>query len=330
MKNRASTIALTLLLSSLVHGESHVLKFVKAIGVGRNLDKYGWMNFVAFNQDGTMVASNGSASPDDVSGNLSFWSFPEGALVKQLAGWPTSISADWRYYASNRSVVEVETGRPRISRTEKEYAVYAFSPDGRYVAESRVAERADVSSIRVLDLSSDKPVSAFGKHRAFSLAISPNGMILASGHWDIVTLWNLFTGQRVGVLRGFGRYVEGLSFSKDGKLLAGGTDFGGLQIWDVSRGTRLHSLTIEGGNVSQPAFSPDGRLLAIGVYGTGSAWLIDVGTGRILESQKVSDLGCGSVAFSPDGRFLIAPPTGGLGKWPYDHGGTIRVFEVAD
>jgi len=48
----------------------------------------------------------------------------------------------------------------------------------------------------------------------------------------------------------------------------------------------------------------------------------------VLDHKKISDLGCGSVAFSPDGRYLITPSTGGLIKWPYDRGGTIRVFKV--
>lgn len=80
--------------------------------------------------------------------------------------------------------------------------------------------------------------------------------------------------------------------------------------------------------MSDPAFSPDERLVAVGIYGTGSVWLIDVGNGRILDSRKVSEIGCGSVAFSPDGRFLITPSTGGLIKWPYDTGGTIQVFKI--
>ena len=95
---------------------------------------------------------------------------------------------------------------------------------------------------------------------------------MASGHWDIVTLWDMFTGKRLSVFRGFGRYVRGLAFSRDGKLLAAGTDAGGLQIWDVRRVKRVVSLDIEGGEVSKPEFSPDGRLVAVGVYGTGTVW----------------------------------------------------------
>jgi WD40 repeat protein len=112
-------------------------------------------------------------------------------------------------------------------------------------------------------------------------------------------------------------------------LIAAGTDGGMLQIWDVSLRSKVASIDIGFGvGVSQPAFSPDGRLVAFGVYGTGTAWLVDVPSGKIIDHQKVSDLGCGSVAFSPDGRFLITPSTGGLIKWPYDKGGTIRVFAV--
>jgi hypothetical protein len=55
---------------------------------------------------------------------------------------------------------------------------------------------------------------------------------------------------------------------------------------------------------------------------------VDVRSGKIIDHAKVSDLGCGSVAFSPDGRYLIVPSTGGLVTWPYDRGGTIRVFKV--
>jgi WD40 repeat protein len=159
--------------------------------------------------------------------------------------------------------------------------------------------------------------------------MSPDGTTLASGHWNVVILWNMFTGKRLAVLRGFERYVKGLSFSRDGRLLAAGTDAGGLQIWDVRRRIKVGSLDIGGSEVSEPAFSPDGRLVAIGVYGTGTAWLVDASNGKIVDYQKVSDLGCGSVAFSPDGRFLITPSTGGLVKWPHDTGGTIRVFRVS-
>jgi WD40 repeat protein len=309
--------------------QSHALKLDKEIGVGWRTGNYGgWMSFVAFSPDGTMVASDGPAAADDVSGELTLWNFADGRLIKRLPGRPSAISRDWKYYATDHGVAEMETGRPLISLGKDVYAVHAFSPDSRYVAESIGIGGDDSRKIHVVELATGKTVSAFGRYAPSSIAISPDGSTLATGHWDVVILWNMFTGKKLGAMAGAGRYVGGLSFSRDGKLLAAGTDAGGLQIWDVSPRTKIASIDIGGGGVSDPAFSTDGRRVAVGVYGTGTAWLVDVPSGKIIDHQKVSDLGCGSVAFSPDGRFLITPSTGGLIKWPYDKGGTIRVFRV--
>jgi len=314
-------------LPGFAQSQSHSLKFEKEIGVGWRADKYRWMSFVSFSPDGTMVASDSPSRPNDVSGNLTLWSFPEGRLIKRLPVKPRAISRDWKYYATDHGVAEMESGKPVISLRKDVYAIHAFSPDGRYVAESLSGPRRH-SHIRIVELASGKQVSEFGKLDAFALAMSPDGATLASGHWDVVVLWNMITGERLAFFKGFGRYVKSLSFSPDGGLLAAGTDAGGLQIWDVRDRSRRATLDIGYSDVSKPEFSPDGRLVAVGVYGSGTAWLIDVGSGKIIDRQKVSDMGCGSVAFSPDGRFLITPSTGGLVKWPYDRGGTIRVFRV--
>lgn len=306
---------------------TRILEPVKQIGVGWRIGKPGWMSFVSFSPDGTMVASDGASTPDDVSPNLTLWSFPEGRLIKRIPVRPTALSSDWKYYASYNGVGEVQSGKGLISLGEGVFALHAFSPDSRYVAES-LPGRIHDPHIRIVELASGRVVSAFGEHTAFSLSISPDGKTLAAGYWNVVTLWDMLSGERLAVLRGFGRYVQGLSFSHDRRYLAAGTDFGGLQIWDVHRQMRIHSLHIEEGQVSDPQFSPDGRFVAVGVYGTGAVWLVDTRTGKILDHEKVSDMGCGSVAFSPDGHFLIVPSTGGLIKWPYDHGGTIRVFKI--
>ena len=305
--------------------QSHALKFDREIGIGGGR----WMSFVAFSADGTMVASDGPATAGDVSGDLTLWNFADGRLIKRLPAEPTAISSDWKYYATYHGVAEMETGRPVISLGKDVYAIHAFSPDGRYVAESIGVGSRDGGKIHLVELATGKRVSAFGRSAPNSMAISPDGSTLAAGYWDVIILWDMLTGNKLAALSGAGQYVAGLSFSRDGKLIAAGTAGGGLQIWDSGLRSRVASIDLGFGvGVSQPAFSPDGRLVAFGVYGTGTVWLVDVSKGKIIDHQKVSDLGCGSAAFSPDGRFLITPSTGGLIKWPYDKGGTIRVFTV--
>jgi WD40 repeat protein len=318
-----------LLLANVCHCQEHALEFVKQIGVGWQSDKYGWMSFVAFSPDGKMIASDGASSPEDVSGNLTIWGFPDGKLIRELPGRPVVVSDDWKYHATFHDVRELDTGRSLISLGDNVGAVHSFGPDSRYVVESVPGNRAKGTAIRVLELPSGREIAAFGDSGAFALAISPDGKTLATGHWNVVTLWNPMTGEKLATLRGLDRYVKGLAFDRNGGLLAASTDLGGVQIWDAHRFERIHSIRIGGGEVSEPKFSPDGRFVAVGIYGTGTAFLLDVATGKIVDDQKVSDLGCGSVAFSPDGTFLITPSAGGLIKWPHDRGGTIRVFRLS-
>jgi WD40 repeat protein len=320
------------LIATTARAEESVLTFLRKIGVNANDAWNGWMSFVAFSPDGTVVASDGPANPQDSSGGLTMWTFPEGQFIKSIPFRPQAISYDWNYYTSDHGVISVQSGRvlANLGGTKFRWANSAFSFDSRLVAFSGEpsGKRSHTEQIHISRLVDGTVISKFGTRAVFSLAFSPENSVVASGHWDNVTLWHWVTGERIALLKGFERYVVGISFSPDGKLLAAGTDLGGLQIWDVAANTLLHSINLKGGDVSTPAFSPDGSLVAAGVYGTGKVFVVDVLTGAIVGEARVSGLGCGSVAFSPDGRYLITPSTGGLITWPYDRAGTIRVFEV--
>lgn len=297
MSRRAGMFLLAMfLVTRMANSQNVALEPMKPIGVGWQTDKWGWMSFVSFSSDGKQIASDGATDPQDVSQNLSFWSFPEGRLVKKIPVMPTKLSPDWKYYATFHGVGEVGTGKSLISLRDREFAVLAFSPDSHYVAGSLANKENRRGRIHVIELPGGKQVNTFSRYAPSSLAISPDGLTLAAGHWDIVVLWNMLSGKRVGVIRGFGRYVRGLSFSGDGEHLAAGSDTGAIQIWDVHSLTRMQSIQLDGGDVSDPAFSPDGRLVAFGIYGTGTVWLIDLRSGKALDrtfKSIVSACPCG-------------------------------------
>lgn len=329
MNRKASMLSLLVMsLAAVSLGQTPAMEPLKPIGVAWNGDQWAWMSFVAFNDKGNEIASDGAITPGDTSGELSLWTFPEGRLVRTFPIKPIAISGNFRYYATYHSVGDLTTGKTLLSLSEDTYATFAFSHDSHYLAESAWRNAPRGGKIRVLELPSLRQVSAFSRSSAQSIAISPDGETLASGHWDAVVLWSIQSGKPVGVLRGFGRYVRGLAFSRDGSLIAGGTDAGEVQVWDVRTQKQISSVALGGLTVSDPAFDVDGTHFAVGVYGIGTVFLIETTSGKILDRRKISDLGCGSVAFSPDGKFLIAPSTGGLVTWPYDRGGTIRVFRI--
>ena len=321
MKPRAILI---FLLAVTAHAAPPTLKPIKRIGPGWPPDKWAWMSFVAFNRSGTEIASDAAGTPTDTTGTLTLWSFPEGRLLKQLPIQPKAISPDWKFVAGPHGLYDVATGKPILDLGEKTWASFTFSPDSRFAIESSPS-----GPLHILDLPTGKELRTIGgPHGSMGIAISPDGKTLATGHWQLVTLWNIATGKRIAVLRGAGRYLDSLSFSSSGKILAGGTDTGSIILWNAHSHRALRGIKNDGGYVSDAAFSPNGRLMAFGIYGTGTIFLYDVRSGKLLDKQKVSDLGCGSVAISHNGRYLITPSTGGLITWPLDRGGTIRVFKL--
>ena len=87
------------------------------------------------------------------------------------------------------------------------------------------------------------------------------------------------------------RYIGGLGVSRDGKMLAAGSDEGELQIWEIATRKLLHSMKIGLGEVLKPVFSPDGKLVAAGTSVDGTVSLVDVSSGTVLSRVQVSKFG---------------------------------------
>ena len=131
---------------------------------------------------------------------------------------------------------------------------------------------------------------------------------MASGSWDrTVKLWDVTTQERIRVstLAGHWNWVNAVSFSPDGTLLASGSWDRTVKLWDVA--TQTEVATLEGhtsGIVSVSFSAPDGALLATGGdEGTVILW-------DVLKRERIVAFGhtdrITSVSFSPDGTTLAA------------------------
>lgn len=148
-----------------------------------------------------------------------------------------------------------------------------------------------------------------------SVAISPNGQILASSSNDqTIKLWNLPTGKLLYTLAGHSSMVTSVAFSPDGKTLASASNLavgdGNIKLWNVETGTLQQTLGkgLLNLRVSCVTFSPDGNTLASGnIDATIKLWQLN--SGRLHNTLKGHGWDVNSVAFSRNGKILVS---GGL------------------
>jgi len=163
-----------------------------------------------------------------------------------------------------------------------------------------------------------------------SVAFSPDGTVLAAagGNADDfnIHLWDVATGQLVGVLNGHIDIVWGLAFSPDGKLLASVSRDHQAIIYDWRNGDFVKILDFPGEVVSV-SFSPDGQVLAVGgvdepqgQVSSAAVWTYSVGswTPLIKFPEYINVV---TMAYSPDGGTLVGGGTSrNIQVWRTDTG----------
>ncbi len=142
-----------------------------------------------------------------------------------------------------------------------------------------------------------------------SVAISPDGMLVASGSRDkTILLWDLATHQPIGgPLHGHTGWVNTLAFNPNGSMLASGSADGTVRRWDLTNGTEIGSPLIRHEDaVWSVAFSSNGELIASG-SADATVVLWNARTGSMIGEPLVGHSDAVyTVAFSPDGKLLAS------------------------
>jgi WD40 repeat protein/serine/threonine protein kinase len=140
-----------------------------------------------------------------------------------------------------------------------------------------------------------------------SVAISPDGAVLASGRSDgNVELWNLDDPQPHGKTLSCQQHkgvVSALAFSRDGRIASAGGADGIIDISDLTCGQSISITT--GGNVFTVAFDPrSDRLASGGADGEIRFWKPDGSPQALI--PRAHPGGVMSVAFSPKGDVIAS------------------------
>src|SRR5262249_7814060 len=89
--------------------------------------------------------------------------------------------------------------------------------------------------VRVWDVDTGKQRGTLEVHKGtvWSLALSPDSKVLATGAEDTVRLWDVGTLKCFAVLEGHTGQIHQLAFSADGRVLASGCRDRPLKVWEV-------------------------------------------------------------------------------------------------
>jgi len=151
-----------------------------------------------------------------------------------------------------------------------------------------------------------------------SVAFSPDGTVLAAAGGSAndfnIHLWDVASGQLVGVLNGHIDIVWGLAFSPDGNLLASISRDHQAIIYDWRNGEIVKILDFPS-EVVTVSFSPDGQTLAVGGVNkppeqgyTAAIWTYSVNSWEPLVKFP-EYINITAMAYSPNGEILIGGGT---------------------
>jgi hypothetical protein len=146
----------------------------------------------------------------------------------------------------------------------------AFTQDGNrlFAAGGQPGLSGEIREWSVLETNQTHSlICSFAAHKdaIYSMALSPDDKILATGSYDQkIKLWDAETGKELKTLSGHNGCVFGLAFRPDGKILASASADRTVKLWDVATGERRDTFSQPLKEVYTVAFTPDGKRLAAG------------------------------------------------------------------
>jgi WD40 repeat protein/uncharacterized caspase-like protein len=277
------------------------------------------VNQIAISPDWRWIASDSSSYQtlppryyvqliDPASGQTTKTFFGHNDYAKHIV-----FSSDGRTIAAasgDKTIRVWEIASGRLLRTFRGHRAdinkIAISSDGQTI----VSASSD-KDVKVWSAGSDTAQRTFTHEVSVgSVAINPNGNLIATGSDKAVTIWEADTG-KVKWKREDISDTYDLKFSPDGQQLAAGT-YENITVLDAGTGSVLGKLLGQAESANPVAFSPDGSLL-ISDGRVLRVW--DSVEGKLAQaSDEPTDLS-NVLSVSPDGKLIASSSYNGISLW---------------
>lgn len=180
-----------------------------------------------------------------------------------------------------------------IYQAASSYSVFQLTPDSQSVLVVDFYVDQDVNNLRLLDLKTGNIRQTFNGHvNSFNRAIfsSDGNFLLTSESQDkegatvnIVTLWDVRSGNVVSSIRDHEQMVTGLAISIDNSRIISGDIGGQVILWDALSGGEITKFQADS-FISSIVFLPDMKHIAIASLTKGaSIW--EIGTGKLTTDR---------------------------------------------
>ena len=232
---------------------------------------HGWVTGLAFNPDGSLLASAGE---------------------------------DGQVLLSDTAATAATAARPSLAGHVGAVFSVAFNPDGTLLASGGADH-----TVRLWDVATGQPVRELVGHSdtVCQVAFNRDGSLLASAGADrTIRLWSIPGGRELRVLNGHSSKVSCVAFRPDGMLASADWSEDSLRLWNSTTGESVSVDILRGpdGWVFDLAFSPDGETLAASLRdGSILLWRSDAGIWKRLSGHN-GPAKC--LAFSSDGTMLAS------------------------
>jgi WD40 repeat protein len=190
------------------------------------------------------------------------------------------------------------------------FSFLAFTPDGSMVQ----------AGSKFWNLKTRQPVNLkMEGTRTFAIADLRRETFAGITMAGDIILWNAKNGEEIATRHektGDCCFDRTLAISRDGRVIATGTQDGRIRLWDVSQLLLRATINAHSGAVNDLAFTRDGAaLVSAGDDGTLALWDITMqhSPGRYIKLSRSTRIG--AAAFSPDSRTLAASVDGSVRLW---------------
>jgi WD40 repeat protein/uncharacterized caspase-like protein len=258
------------------------------------------------------------------TGQISLWDAATGSKLRDISTSPAAKLTNFGNLGNIRSVSALPNmadmseminnvlGTMSAGTFGQKVTSLAFSPNGKMVATSGLETKSNFDMAAMIAQAQSKPKK--NQKRQDPQEIMRDIKVEAVGQ---VQVWDTSSGQALFDLKGHGKAVTKVAFSKDGKLIASASTDNTIRLWDIASRKELRTLSGHNATIESIDFSPDGRLLA-SASDDGGTFLWDTATGEHILSLVSLDDGAEWIVVTPQGLFDGTPVSWNQILWRYN------------